>query len=211
VCWYDAQSVEIASKPLISVKALTKHSASIAKVCVSVPSEWFCSGSGESNRHDQTTRGGTTDARSQSVSRGPDPSELLLKDRNPTPRKSMLREAKLVRNIYLPILRPLKRAPRKTKNSGEMGISSLSDSLTSDDRRERLNRARVFLLNLIDLGYDDSWCDDLLDDQIDNGMPIYLVDAYRGQPVDTQESVARRPFAYFLHCIGEMTDHSACA
>jgi hypothetical protein len=63
----------------------------------------------------------------------------------------------------------------------------------SDDRRERLNRARVFLVNLIDLGYAplivDSWCDDLLDDQIDDGMPMDLVDAYWGQPVDTQEFV----------------------
>ena len=68
-----------------------------------------------------------------------------------------------------------------------------SDPLISDDRRERLNRARVFLLNLIDLGYASlivvSWCDDLLDDQIDDGMPMDLVDAYWGQPVDTQEFV----------------------
>jgi hypothetical protein len=62
-----------------------------------------------------------------------------------------------------------------------------------DDRRERLNRARVFLLNLIDLGYAplivDSWFDDLLNDEIDDGMPMDLVDAYWGQPVDTQEFV----------------------
>ena len=68
-----------------------------------------------------------------------------------------------------------------------------SDPLISDGRRERLNRARVFLLNLIDLGYAspivDGWCDDLLDDQIDDGMPMDLVDAYWGQPVDTQEFV----------------------
>src|ERR1700730_5267176 len=68
-----------------------------------------------------------------------------------------------------------------------------SDPLISDDRRDRLNRTRVFLLNLIDLGYAslivDSWCDDLLDDQIDDGMPMDLVDAYWGQPVDTQEFV----------------------
>jgi hypothetical protein len=68
-----------------------------------------------------------------------------------------------------------------------------SEPRISDDRRERLNRARVFLLNLIDLGYapliDDSWCDDLFDDQIEDGMPMDLVDAYWGQPVDTQEFV----------------------
>jgi len=55
----------------------------------------------------------------------PDPSELLLKDHNATPRKSMLREAKLVHNIYLPILRPLKRAQGSTKNSSNTRISSL--------------------------------------------------------------------------------------
>jgi hypothetical protein len=50
-----------------------------------------------------------------------------------------------------------------------------------------------FLLNLIDLGYAplivDSWCGDLLDDQIDDGMPMDLVDTYWGQPVATQEFV----------------------
>ena len=65
-----------------------------------------------------------------------------------------------------------------------------SDPRISADRRESLNRARGFLLNLIDLGYTplivDSWCDDLLNDQIDDGMPMDLVDAYWGQPVDTQ-------------------------
>jgi hypothetical protein len=68
-----------------------------------------------------------------------------------------------------------------------------SDPRISDDRRERLDRARVFLLNLIDLGYAplivDSWCGDLLDDQIDDGMPMDLVDTYWGQPVATQEFV----------------------
>jgi hypothetical protein len=68
-----------------------------------------------------------------------------------------------------------------------------SDSRISGDRRERLNQARLFLLNLIDLGYAplivDSWFDDLLNDQIDDGMPMDLVDAYWGQPVDTQEFV----------------------
>jgi hypothetical protein len=63
----------------------------------------------------------------------------------------------------------------------------------SDGRRESLYRTRVFLLNLIDLGYAppivDSWCDDLLNDQIDDGMPMDLVDAYWGQPVSTQEFV----------------------
>jgi hypothetical protein len=68
-----------------------------------------------------------------------------------------------------------------------------SNPRISDDRTESLNRARVFLLNLIDLGYAplivDSWCDDLLNDQIDDGMPMDLVDANWSQPVDTQEFV----------------------
>jgi hypothetical protein len=68
-----------------------------------------------------------------------------------------------------------------------------SDPRIPDGRRERLNRARVCLLNLINLGYAplivDSWFDDLLNDEIDDGMPMDLVDAYWGQPVDTQEFV----------------------
>jgi hypothetical protein len=68
-----------------------------------------------------------------------------------------------------------------------------SDRWMSDGRIEPLNRARVFLLNLIDLGYAplmvDNWCDALLNDQIDDGMPMDLVDAYWGQPVETQEFV----------------------
>lgn len=62
-----------------------------------------------------------------------------------------------------------------------------------DHRRERLNRTRAFFFNLIGLGYApftvDSWCDDLLDDRVDDGMPMDLVDTYWGQPVDTQEFV----------------------
>jgi hypothetical protein len=73
------------------------------------------------------------------------------------------------------------------------GNEFASDPRIFEDRRESLNRARVSLLNLIDLGYAplivDSWCDDLLNDQIDDGMPMDLVDAYWGQPVNTQEFV----------------------
>jgi hypothetical protein len=62
-----------------------------------------------------------------------------------------------------------------------------------DHRRERLDRTRAFLFNLLGLGYApltvDSWCDDLLDDRVDDGMPVDLVDSYWGQPVDTQEFV----------------------
>jgi hypothetical protein len=68
-----------------------------------------------------------------------------------------------------------------------------SDPRMSDERRERLNRTRVFFVNLIDFGYApltvDSWCNDLLDNQVDDGMPMDLVDTYWGQPVETQEFV----------------------
>jgi hypothetical protein len=61
------------------------------------------------------------------------------------------------------------------------------------DRRERLERTRAFFFNLIGLGYApftvDNWCDDLLDDRVDDGMPMDLVDTYWGQPVDTQDFV----------------------
>jgi len=44
-----------------------------------------------------------------------------------------------------------------------------------------------------DLGYEpqpvDTWCDDLLDDEVDPGMPMDLVDLYWGPPVDTQQFV----------------------
>jgi len=63
----------------------------------------------------------------------------------------------------------------------------------SPDRRDRLERSRVFFITLIDAGYPlqllDNWCDDLLDDQVDAGMPVDLVDSYWGQPVSTQEYV----------------------
>jgi hypothetical protein len=62
-----------------------------------------------------------------------------------------------------------------------------------EERRDRLERSRVFLGNLIDLGYEplliDTWCDDLLDDEVDTGMPMDLVDLYWGPPVDTQQFV----------------------
>jgi hypothetical protein len=63
----------------------------------------------------------------------------------------------------------------------------------SSDRRDRLERSRVFFITLIDAGYPlqllDTWCDDLLDDQVDAGMPVDLVDSYWGEPVSTQEYV----------------------
>ena len=59
------------------------------------------------------------------------------------------------------------------------------------DRRDRLERARGYFVTLIDWGYPlsllDTWCDDLLGDQIDAGMPIDLVDSYWGEPVSTQD------------------------
>jgi hypothetical protein len=59
------------------------------------------------------------------------------------------------------------------------------------DRRNRLEQSRAFFIGLIDWGYPlsqlDTWCDDLLDDQIDVGMPVDLIDSYWGQPVSTQD------------------------
>jgi hypothetical protein len=61
------------------------------------------------------------------------------------------------------------------------------------DRRNRLEQSRVFFITLIDWGYPltllDTWCDDLLDDQVDAGMPSALIDSYWGQPVSTQDYV----------------------
>jgi hypothetical protein len=111
----------------------------------------------------------------------------------------MLKGAKLGHNIYLPIPRRLKRAQGSTKNSSGMRISLL---LTHDGFPTAVERASIgqefFLLCLIDLGYAppivDSWCDDLLNDQIDDEMPMDLVDAYWGQAVSTQEFVE-----YYVH------------
>lgn len=62
---------------------------------------------------------------------------------------------------------------------------------TSPDRRNRLEQARGYFVSLIDWGYPiallDTWCDDLLDDQLDAGMPVDLIDSYWGQPVATQD------------------------
>jgi hypothetical protein len=67
------------------------------------------------------------------------------------------------------------------------------ESGRSPDRQERLERSRAFFISLIDVGYPlpllDTWCDDLLDDQVDAGMPIDLVDSYWGQPISTQQYV----------------------
>jgi hypothetical protein len=70
--------------------------------------------------------------------------------------------------------------------------NKMSNQLWSrPDRRNRLEQSRVCFIGLIDCGYPllllDTWCDDLLDDQVDVGMPVDLVDSYWGQPVSTQE------------------------
>ncbi|HXM04897.1 MAG TPA: hypothetical protein VN939_19950 [Chthoniobacterales bacterium] len=61
------------------------------------------------------------------------------------------------------------------------------------DRRNRLEQSRVYFLGLLDYGCPlsllDTWCDDLLDDQVDDGMPIDLIDSYWGEPVSTQDYV----------------------
>ena len=63
----------------------------------------------------------------------------------------------------------------------------------AEQHRDRLDRSRAFLLNLLDSGYApslvDSWCDDLFDDEVAAGMPMDLVDLYWGPPVATQEFV----------------------
>jgi hypothetical protein len=59
------------------------------------------------------------------------------------------------------------------------------------DRRNRLEQSRAYFIGLLDWGYPlsllDTWCDDLLDDQVDVGMPNDLIDSYWGQPVSTQD------------------------
>jgi hypothetical protein len=61
----------------------------------------------------------------------------------------------------------------------------------SPDRRNRLEQSRAFFIGLIDAGYPlsllDTWSDDLLDDQVDTGMPIDLIDSYWGQPISSQQ------------------------
>jgi hypothetical protein len=63
------------------------------------------------------------------------------------------------------------------------------DSRTN--RRNRLEQCRAYFIGLLDWGYPlsllDTWCDDLLDDQVDVGMPNDLIDSYWGQPVSTQD------------------------
>ena len=56
-----------------------------------------------------------------------------------------LRGAKLGHNIYLPIPRPLKRAQGINEKFQRYENKFASDPRISDDRRERLDRARVFL------------------------------------------------------------------
>jgi hypothetical protein len=59
------------------------------------------------------------------------------------------------------------------------------------NRRNRLEQCRAYFIGLLDYGYSlsllDTWCDDLLDDQVDVGMPNDLIDSYWGQPVSTQD------------------------
>ena len=61
------------------------------------------------------------------------------------------------------------------------------------ERMGRLDRCRAFLVNLIYVGYVpslvDSWSDDLLDDEVVDGMPMDLVDLYWGPPIYVQDFV----------------------
>ena len=61
------------------------------------------------------------------------------------------------------------------------------------ERQSRLDRCRAFLVNLIYVGYAPdlvySWTDDLLNDEVVDGMPTDLVDLYWGAPIYTQDFV----------------------
>jgi hypothetical protein len=62
-----------------------------------------------------------------------------------------------------------------------------------EERLGQLDRCRAFLVNLIYVGYApslvESWSDDLLDDEVVDGMPMDLVDLYWGSPIYTQDFV----------------------
>jgi hypothetical protein len=66
-------------------------------------------------------------------------------------------------------------------------------SFAEKERENRLDRCRAFLVNLIYVGYAPdlvySWTDDLLNDEVVDGMPTDLVDLYWGAPVYTQDFV----------------------
>ena len=61
------------------------------------------------------------------------------------------------------------------------------------ERQSRLERCRAFLVNLIYVGYAPdlvySWTDDLLNDEVVDGMPTDLADLYWGAPIYTQDFV----------------------
>jgi hypothetical protein len=63
-------------------------------------------------------------------------------------------------------------------------------SFAEKERQSRLDRCRTFLVNLIYVGYAPdlvySWTDDLLNDEVVDGMPTDLVDLYWGVPIYTQ-------------------------
>lgn len=66
-------------------------------------------------------------------------------------------------------------------------------SFAEKERQSRLDRCRAFLVNLIYVGYAPdlvySWTDDLLNDEVVDGMPTDLVDLYWGAPIYTQDFV----------------------
>jgi hypothetical protein len=66
-------------------------------------------------------------------------------------------------------------------------------SFAEKERQSRLDRCRAFLVNLIYVGYAPdllySWTDDLLNDEVVDGMSTDLVDVYWGAPIYTQDFV----------------------
>jgi hypothetical protein len=76
---------------------------------------------------------------------------------------------------------------KKIVNSSRMSV------VEKEERQSRLDRCRAFLVNLIYVGYApavvDGWSDDLLDEEVVDGMPMDLVDLYWGPPIYTQSFV----------------------
>lgn len=101
----------------------------------------------------------------------PDPSELLLRDHNATPRRSMLRGAKLGHNIYLPIPRRLKRAQGSTKNSSSMRISLLLTHgfPTTAERALIGQKERVLTLDIPSYAMISNYFEAVISQEVDTG------------------------------------------
>ena len=116
-----------------------------------------------------------------------------------TPQSLSSTEATAQRRVNLPpgvkpqVSTPAERSQAVTtiNDKFHQAETKMANKPSFPDRRNRLERSRVYFLTLIDWGYPfsllDIWCDDLLDDQVDTGMPVDLIDSYWGQPVSTQD------------------------